>query len=383
MAQFVIKFWGPAGEQSRRVAADTADGAITLSGLQPSSVIEVKQDYFASLAALNQKKLSPVDQVLTLTSVAVQVGGGATFSEALMETVDYPSLGITKDEMGACTSAGEYLRLLRFDETVCLVVEAGEKAGSIATALKRAAKVLKDQIEEGKKLKGLLSSGYMMLGVGGAFLLGGPMLAGSTLHELIYVQKVAVDVNAMSVALMTLHNFYTNYWWVALAVLGGVFQFRKPIWDAIRRWPFFSIFNRRAIFKRGFDTVSSFRVLMDSRYTNTECLQFLSERSKGRTKELYLRGIEILSAGRGMAEAFADADWHIELARAFKGFESMGHAQREEVLEALVDAERTYYIAFSEKIGTIFSMGGKFVLIFALLMFFAGFYIPLSMISGE
>jgi type II secretory pathway component PulF len=145
MAFFLVKFIGQEGTiLTKRVEAVTQEEAISLSGVSDNVIQSVVVDHFGGIrAALTDRRLPMNEQVLALITLASKLESGKTLGRAILESVDFEKLGISREDLARCDLPAEYFKLLRFDETALLLADAGDRSGKLADSLKRAAETLR------------------------------------------------------------------------------------------------------------------------------------------------------------------------------------------------------------------------------------------------
>jgi len=379
MAYFVIKYIGQEGSvQSKPIEALTREEAISKSGFQARNIESVEVDHFGAIkASLTEKRLPLTEQVLALVTIASKLEAGRTPGRAILESIDLTKLGMNQADFGGCERASDYLKLMRFDETAILLAEAGDKASNLSDSLKRAADVLRDRMKTKKEFAKPMKTAAINFFVGTSAGIGFPIFGGSMLREFLYKQKFPITPTVLSHILMWLEWFYMTYWPVMVALLCFGFIFRTRVWDGIRRWPFFNLFDDRLRCKRGLEFTQTYRLLTASGFTNPQVLRFMLERSKGRQRELYEDALERNKEGRELGQVFESEEWPTIIAQNLKGFEQQNIDGRHAILTNLSEALTEMFIQYSEKIANSMARGSMIVLISSILLFALGFYVPM------
>jgi type II secretory pathway component PulF len=379
MAYFLIRYLGQAGRlESMGAEAETKEQAMQNCGLPRQLIDNVVPDHFGGIkAALLEKKLPLVEQALNLTAISSKLQSGKTFAKAVEESVDYKKLGVSSQKLEACAAPKDYLELLRFDDTAILLADAGDKAGRLPESLTRAAHSIKDREATRKEFGKAMMQGILYITLGFAFLIGIPLFAGSTLHDFITVQRIPLTLNSLSKVIMALYALYTGYYMVIGGALVAIYLFRDRIWDMTKTLPLLRFFNERAKIKRALGFVESYQLLLASGYTNPQCLRFLHQRSKGKAHALYAQAIERLEEGSALSGIFENDDWPAILHQNLQGFEQQSPSGRDIVLSNLAGALKEYYLMFSGRISQLCLMAGMGFILFAIMLFAVGFYMPL------
>lgn len=379
MAYFVIKYIGQEGSiLSKPVEAMTREEAISKSGFQARNIQSVEVDHLGAIrASLTEKRLPLTEQVLALVTIASKLEAGRTPGRSILESVDISKLGMNQADFGGCERASDWLKLMRFDETAILLADAGDKAGNLADSLKRAAAVLRDRMKTKKEFAKPMKTAAINFFVGISAGIGFPIFGGSMLREFLYKQKFPITPTMLSHILMWLEWFYMTYWPVLLGAFCLGFAFRIRVWDGIRRWPFFNLFDDRLRCKRGLEFVQTYRLLTASGFTNPQVLRFMMERSKGRQRLLYEEALERNKEGRELGQVFESEEWPKIIAQNLKGFEQQNIDGRQAILGNLSEALTEMFIQYSEKIANSMARGSMIVLISSILLFALGFYVPM------
>jgi type II secretory pathway component PulF len=379
MAYYKIYFLGEDGSrQTAKRKAESKKQAIAACNVPESSVLSVAIDHFGGItASLTDKKFPLVEQALMLSATASKLFAGKTFDRAIVESVPFKKLGVSQVQVDVCQSAHEYLELFRFDETAILLVDAGEKAGVLADALYNAANSITEREKDRKEFGRTMTQGILYSCLGGLFSVVVPLWAGKTLLDFITVQKIDLELNALSEVLLSLYWFYTTYTLPIIGVAIGLYLFRYKLWNSLRRLPVLSFINERMKVKRGLDFVQTFQLLRVSGFTNPKIFSFLHARSKGLTFKLYGEAVERVNEGRPLSSVFNTDEWPAILHQNLSGFDALSVEGRDLMLINLVSALRAYYLAYSNKISKACLVCGFALIILSILVFAIGFYFPL------
>lgn len=379
MAYFLIKYLGQSGGlESISTEAETKDQAMQNCGLPRQLIHSVVPDHFGGIkAALLEKKMPLVEQPIILSAIASKLESGKTFARAVEESIDRKTLRVSSQKLDACAAPKDYLELLRFDDTAILLADAGDKAGRLPESLTRAAASIKDREATRKEFGKSMSQGIMYITLGVLFLIGIPMFAGSTLHDFITVQRIPLTLNNLSQVIMALYGLYTGYYIVISAVLVAIYLFRSRIWDMAKTLPLLRFFNERAKIKRGLEFVESYQLLLASGYTNPQSLRFLHQRSKGKSHHLYAEALSRLEEGNALSRVFENPEWPRILYQNLQGFEEQSPSGRDRVLTNLGGALKEYFLLYSGQISRLCQLTGMAFMLFSILLFAVGFYMPL------
>lgn len=379
MAYYVIKYIGQEGSTlAKPIEAVTREEAISKSGFQARNIQSVEIDHLGAIrASLTEKRLPLTEQVLALVTSASKLEAGRTPGKAILESVDLAKLGMEPADFGGCERASDYLKLMRFDDTAILLADAGDRAGNLSDALKRAGNVLRDRMKTKKEFAKPMKAAAINFVVGVSAGIGFPIFGGRMLEEFIYKQKMPITPTILSHIMMWLEWFYTTYWPIVLVALCVAFVFRSKVWDGIRRWPVFNLFDDRLRCKRGLEFIQTYRLLTASGFTNPAVLRFMFERSKGRQRLLYEQALERNNEGRELSSIFEDDEWPKIISQNLKGFDHQAIDGRHAILNNLSEALTEMFIHYSEKIANTMARASMLVLISSILLFALGFYIPM------
>lgn len=385
MAYFKIHFLGQDGtRQTAKRSAESKEQAIAACGVPAGAILNVSVDHFGGVtASLTEKKFPLVEQALMLSATASKLYAGKTFERAIVESVTYKKLGISPAQVEACQTAKDYMELFRFDETTVLLVDAGEKSGSLPDALYNAAAAIKVREADRKEFGRAMTQGILYSSLGLLFAVAIPLWAGSTLIDFMEVQKIKLQLNELSHIILFLYSLYTDYTLPLIGVVIAAFVFRMKIWEAARRLPIINLINERIKVKRGLDFVQTFQLLRTSGYTNPQTFRFLHGRSNGLTHQLYGEALERLVEGRDLSSVFNNQEWPDIIHQNLSGFDMLGPEGRGLVLSNLADALRAYFLSYSHKISKACLTCGFALIIFSIILFAMGFYLPLVSFSAN
>lgn len=380
MAYFVIKFIGPEGDVlSKPIEAITREEAISKSGFHQRNIESVEVDHLGAIrASLTEKRLPQSEQVVSLVTIASKLEAGMTPGKSIIEAVDLKKLDITPADLVGGERASDYLKLLRFDETAILLADAGDKAGDLASALKRAASVLRERAKTKKEFAKPMKKAVLNFVVGAVSAVGFPLFGGNMLNTFVHKQKFPITMNKMSDLLLLLQHFYTTFWPFILALLVGCFILRAKLWANVRRWPICNKFDDRLRCKRALEFVQTYQLLTASGFTNPQVLQFLLERSKGREREIYDDALARNVEGRELGAVLDTDEWPKIVSQNLKGFEKQNIDGRGRILTNLSEALTEMFINYSESIADTLGILSMITLVISLMMFALGFYLPMA-----
>ncbi|MBM3105724.1 type II secretion system F family protein [Pseudomonas sp. V1] len=384
MAYFQLKYLGESGGiVSVGIEAETKEQAMAISGIPEAVIHSVTVDHLGGIkAAVLDKKFPLVEQVLMLSAIASKVSSGKTFGKAVQESVNYKALKITYAQIDGCQTPKEYLTLLRFDETAVLLAEAGDKTGRLPDALNRASKAIADRLAAQKEFSALMKKAVINAGFGLAFIVGIPLWAGGTINDFINVQRLDLQLNALSQLIMMLYTVYTQYLYVLVGIIVGVYLFRAHVWEMVRTLPGFSFLNERNKVRMGLEFVQTYQLLLSSGFTNPQSFRFMMQRSKGRAHALYQEAHARLVEGRELSDVFDNPEWPPLITQNLQGFDNQSPAGRDNVLGNMADALKAYYLRHSEKVAQMSSVIGFSMMLLTIMMFAIGFYLPIINLSS-
>lgn len=382
MAFYLIEFFTETGTvASVSQEANSREEAISLCGLAPSTIHKASEDHLGSLKALMVKRFTPVQQALILSTLSSKVASNKTFGQAVLEAVPYEEIGVTKAQVEACSNPKQYLTLLRFDETVILLAEAGDRVAKLPDSLSQASDALYDRIRAKKDFGKALRQGYLYSGLGIVCFIATPLFGGGMLNEMQEKQHIALQLNFCSKILLSLREVYANFWWVFLLVAACAFVFRKPAWQWAKQLPFLSVIDKRTKVGRALSFVLSFRLLLSSGLNNPQSFDFIAKSSTGRNYEIFKSAAVSLEKGDELSEVLHEDDWPILLKQNLQDFEDLAGPERDKVLSHLIKALKSYFLDYSERISRVISTVGQAMIVMAILFYVAGFYLPLMSIS--
>lgn len=379
MAYFLVKYHGQSGDVlSKTVEASSEEQAISNSGLPRAIIKSVQPDMMGAIKKAFSEKRFPLNvQILALVTIASKLEAGKTTGRAVMESLEYESIGVTKQDLEACETPADYFRILRFDDTVVLLAEAGDKAGNIAEALQRAAEVIKSREATRKEFAKPMRSAIINGGAGLLAAIAFPIFGGGMMHKFIYLQKLPIEPNQFSHILMFLRGFYLSSWpYVIVALILG-FVFRAKVIEHTRLLPIIRVFTERARCKRGLEFVQTYQMLSKSGYANPQIFRFLAERAEGRSAVIYKNALQRQIEGREFGQVLDDPEWPKIMSQNLVGFESQVPDGREKILKNLAMALSEMFTQHSETIARLMGTMALFSMLGSILSFGLGFMIPM------
>lgn len=379
MAFFLVKYIGQeGGSLVKSVDAIDKEEAISKSGVPPQIIQSVTPDHLGGLRqALTEKKLPINEQILSLVTIASKLESGKTAIKAINESVDFESLGVTREQLEVCEQASDFFKILKFDSTAILLAEAGDRAGDLADALKRAASIIRERELARKEFAKPMKTAVINFVVGIVAGIGFPMFGGTMIDKFINEQKLPLEAGPVTDLLMWLNNFYRDYGFIVLGCLVALFVIRARLWPYLKSLPVFQLFYNRTSARLGLDFIQTYSLLTASGYTNPQVFKFLIERSKGDQRVMYEEASKLLNEGRELGAIFASEGWPKIISQNLQGFEQQTVDGRNRILSNLSEALSTIFMQYSEKIATAIGRISMLTLISALLVFALGFYVPL------
>lgn len=382
MAFFSIEYFTETGSvASVSQEANSREEALTLCGLAPSTVNRVTEDHLGGLKALGVKRFPLVKQALILSTLSSKVASNKTFGRAVIEAVPYQEIGVTKAQLEACNNPKQFLSLLRFDETVILLAEAGDRVGMLSDSLSQASEALYDRISAKKDFGKALRQGYLYSGIGLVCFVATPLFGGGMLTDIKVKQHIDLKLNFCSNILLALREVYINFWWLFLLTAVAMLVFRKSAWSSLKHLPFLSLIDNRSKVGRGLNFVMSFRLLLSSGLNNPQSFDFISRSSSGASHEIYKKAAISLEKGAELSDVLNEDDWPLLLKQNLQDFEDLAGPERDKVLHHLIKALKSYFMDYSERISRIISTIGQAMIVAAIIFYVAGFYLPLMSIS--
>ncbi len=380
MAYWQISYFDESGYVRKlpSLKADSREQAIQLSGLSKRTIDQVRIDYFGGMkAALLDRKFPVVDQVVMLSSICSKIESGWPASRAIMESVPFAKIGITKAQMDICEKPKDFFTLLRFSDTVVMLAETGDKTGKLSQSLERASKTMLDKLESEAEHRKTLIKGLAYTGLGLAFIILVPFIGGPALTNFIEVQRLPIKPNTTSHIMLGLSHFYHSYGIPTLALLAGLYVTRDRYWDSVKNsWPIVHI-NEQLKITRAINFVSNYQILSFSGFSNQQAFHFLQSRSSGRTQRLFLQALERTREGGALAASLDHEDWPELMRQNLKGFEQATMKDREKILSNLLTALKIHYGQASSKVSRMASVFGFAAMTVAIIFMAVGFYLPL------
>lgn len=384
MAYWQIRYFDESGivQTLPSISAPTRDQAVSLSGLPERTIDKVRIDHFGGIkSALFERRFPLIDQVVMLSSIVSKLESGGTVGRAIKESVPYQKIGITKAQLDACENPKEYLRLLRFNDTVVLLAETGEQTGNLASSLERAGTALAERIDAEKEYRKNLIQGVAYTALGLGFAIFVPLAVGPMLRDYIEVYRIPMNLNFMSHALLFLDGFYSTYGVALLASIAAMYVFRDKVWDSVRKWPGLSLVNDQIKITRAINFITNYQILSFSGFSDRQSIKFLQSRAKGRTAQLYQANLERLVEGGRLTKVFNNEEWPEILSQNLNGFEDTSPDDREKVLNNLNKALKIHYAQAAAKVSRLALMFGVGMMTLAVLSLALGFYLPLISVS--
>jgi len=218
----------------------TASGLVEASNINQAA--KILRERGLLIIALNKKeenlvfqvkkglgRITVQDKVNFTRQLATMINSGMTITESLsiLEPQTSPSLGrlisdVLRDvESGVSLAEALEKHSAVFDRIYIALIRSGETAGVLDKVLSRLADNLEKQSEFRRKIKGAMV--YPVIVIGGMIAVIAVMIIFVIPKLTIIYEEFQADLPSTTKFLIALSKFATNYWWLALTLIGGLF----------------------------------------------------------------------------------------------------------------------------------------------------------------
>lgn len=386
MSHWVVTIQDFSGSQKKlRVEAENADQACRAAGFHPSSVLSVDRDTLADVfSSFTSPAPSLNIQQMVLSNLSAMVEAGASGEQAikaLLTKVTY--LKYDPESLVNCQTAPEFLRALRFDKMVVLLARAGQDSGDLAGALYRAAQYVEDQIkikeESGKGITG----GLIKIGMGLSAAIILPLVMGPQIENFMGMKGMTMRPNIFTDILLAIMRFEHNYWWLVPIVFAIGFVARKQLFNAIKTYPFFSLWVQLAAIKRGIAFISTYAVMIQAKIPTDKAIAMMASEASIGEKVIYDELLKNIREGSLLADALEPELWPESLRSGMSSFDRINEDQRHKVLLSLSNNLRLEQRALMRAFERIAGVVGMGTLIMAILIGVIGFYLPIITLTPQ
>jgi len=221
---------GISQEQAAKILREKGLLVISLSKKGESLTIQMKKGF---------GRVTSQDKVNFTRQLSTMVNAGLNITEALriLENQSNPALARLISEVSRSVEGGSNLADALekypqvFDRIYISLIRAGEAAGLLDKILSRLADNLEKNTEFRRKVKGAMI--YPMIVLGGMFAVIVIMIVFVVPKLTSIYEEFQTELPVMTKILLGISKFATNYWWLALMMMGGLiflgkFLFKNP-----------------------------------------------------------------------------------------------------------------------------------------------------------
>jgi len=367
-----------------QVDALDRDEAMTLSGFPAGRVASVRRAVLArAWHALRHPRPRRSDQALFLSSLSSLVVAGQSLTEGVQRLLtQIPSIRPDAHVLRSALTASAIAKALRFEPQVVMLTRAGEESGDLVNTLAAGAEHLIRDEELRAEMRKHLVPGFILLGLGGAYMIGVPLGFGWLLQDILSEPGLQLDINPATTLVLALHDLYVSKWFVLLAagVLG--YTFRARLWDRLRRLPGLRFVWEFQRLKRGILFLTAYQPLYHAGVSPAVALAVLRRQGRNADAPALDAIAKRIRRGHMLSASLQTDDWPRVLRSGLAGFESMTSEAQRRVLANTVKIMRTQEDVYARRVAASMYALGITLAVLALFLMFAGVILPLQTIHA-
>ncbi|MCG8316742.1 MAG: type II secretion system F family protein, partial [Pseudomonadales bacterium] len=320
----------------------------------------------------------PKNQAVFMQTISSSLASGRTVHQAINAALGNSSwLKVKKDKLEACESLADYLNLFKFNSFAVLMARAAEKTGRFSEALRDASKYLLQKEKIKSEVSSELKTGIVYIFLGVCFFIMVPLGIGETLDRMVNSGNALVQPNEFTHIMLGLGKFYSRYGLFVLAVIAILLLYRKSVWQVVRTWPFFNLFNLKRILDRGTQFLNAYKLLREAGFIDSEIIYELMNALSGSDREIYQKIYAQLAASEDIIGAFAEEEWDPVIRDGMQVLSEVDEEQQAYILNALLETTHMQNVHAAREVSRALSRIGFVLMVSSVVIAILGFYLPL------
>lgn len=364
--------------------ADTLHEAKARAGIPASRLLSVREDKLGSLkASFSGPRLTQVEQITMLGSLAAQVSSGQPSGAALLHKVSrIPKLEPYKEALLKMTTTSDRLKMLRFDPNAVLLVKIGEDSGNHAEALDNAKNYLKRMREMSNMIRGPMIMNAVLFSLATIMFTAVPLLGDYIMSE---AQSSGMPIKANIATRFLLMNAFVmkTGWPYLIALITGLFMFRGQLWPTLKTFPIIRLVEDIVCTMRAMRFVSAYTPLFRAGVVSDTAIENILKSSSAADSIVYKDMLADIRRGGSFGHSFKAEHWpadFIDLMEAFDG--SSPGSRRDLLILARELMDENLRTAFEKLSAGVKVLAMSFMLL-AIVCLVYGIFVPVTTIRPQ
>ncbi len=377
---YVVNYLDSRGEPSSlKVEAGTKEEARWNSKIPERRITAVREDFVGRLAAAVEFSAPDAkNQAVFMQTLSSALASGRTVNQgvnALLDTSKW--LSPKQENLDACESLSDYLKLFHFDGFSILMARAAEKNGRFSEALRESSKYLLNKEKIRTEVSSELRLGITYIVLGLAFFIIIPLFLGDTIRDMMG-GALNLKPNNFTLVLLGLGDIIKNYGFLVAIIAPLILIYRKICWRLVKGLPFFSLFHNKRLLDRGTQFLSVYRMLRKSGFVDTDIIYELLASAKGEARDIYGRIYAHLASSEDLSTAFDEEDWDPTIRDGMSVISQVDDEEQAHILEAMEATMQLQNIHAARRVSKALSRIGFSLMVASVLAAVLGFYLPLA-----
>lgn len=363
------------------IEADTTEEATVKSGVPGSRLLHVRADQFGALkSSMTGPRVSQIEQITILGSLAAQVASGQPSGETLMRKISrLPKLEQYREALSRMTTTSDRLKMLRFDLNAVLLVKIGEESGNHADALDNAKNYLKRMREMTNLIRGPMIMNGVLMTLATIMFTAVPLLGDYIMHEaqssgMPLKGNIATRFLLMNAAIMK------TGWPYLIALVVGLIMFRRQLWPTLKTFPLVRMIEEIIRTMRAMRFVSAYSPLFRAGVVSDAAINHILRASGSGDRVVYKDMLDHIRRGGSFSRSFKPEYWPADFIDLMEAFDGSSNESKRDLLTLARDLmDESLRTAFEKFSGGVKVFAMVFMML-AILSLIYGIFVPVTTI---
>lgn len=378
---YVVSYLDAAGNQvSLKVEAGSREEARWVSRIPERRILSVREDIVGRLAfAIEPPGPDPKHQAVFLQSLSSSLSTGKTANQAIHQLLQRSSwLKAKNEKLAACESLADYLQLFRFSPFAVLMSRAAEKTGQYSEALRTAARFLLDREKIKSEVGSEFRMGIVYIIIGLTFFFCVPAFLSSSIETLTKGGSNLIVPNRFTNIMLFFGAITKSYWWTPPVIAVICLFWRAPLWQIVKRLPFFSLLEQKAKLDRSTEFLAVYEMLHRAGFVDADIIAEMVNTSRGNRKAIYQRIYAHLAKSEDLSQALDADDWDQTIRDGMEVMHGIDAEQQQHVIAAMKETLHLQNVYVARRISRFLGRVGFLLMMLAAVTAVLGFYLPLA-----
>lgn len=384
--RFVVRGYDASGKSLRlHVEAESAEDARDSSGLPASRIIGVKEDAVGlAISRLTSTRPKGELQAIFMASLGAILLSGQGLQKGIDRLLSRyeAKLRFDKKHVRQQTRTSDLLEVLRFDPVAVTLVRVGEKTGTVAESLAKAASNILYQLKLKEELSKALMSAWLYIGIGVFLTLATILGFGSVLKMIANEPGLELPNGEATRFIMDAHGFAQDNWVFIIIGISLIIWQRGNIWVRVRHLPVLNWFWSVGRLRNAIFFTSGFQTLFTAGVTEEKAFLLLRSGVSASTQPVYDAALAMLNEGNPLSRAIDTEDWPDTLREGLYGFESAPHETKKVILSNLIEVLMLQQRIVSKRVARLAFFCGISLAGTAIMLMVFGVFFPIQQIRA-